>query len=109
MTPLSENKLSTTENVTTSDEVHKRTQSVTKRGEVVKGDNEVHNCTQKITTNKEVDKGTEKLENMIEVVVRICRKDSDKFEGQYKGSTRWFNIDHEFKRIKISTLEPGLY
>ena len=49
-----------------------------------------------ITTNEEVDKGTEKLEYMREAVVTIRRKDSDKFEGHSKGSTGWFNIDHEF-------------
>ena len=49
----------TTEKVTTSDEVKKRTE--------------------KITTNDEVDKGTEKLEDIKEAVVTIRRKDSDKF------------------------------
>ena len=32
---------------------------------------------------------------MKKAVFTIRRKDSDKFEGQYKGSTGWFNIDHE--------------
>ena len=60
-TPLSENKLLTTEKVTTSDEVHKRTQRITTSKEVVKVNDEVHKRTQKITTNEQVDKGTEKL------------------------------------------------
>ena len=41
-------------------------------------------------------------------VVTICRKDSDKFEGQSKGSTGWFNLDFEFLKY-ISTLKPDLY
>ena len=80
-TPLSEKKLLTTENVTTSyevhkftdkittsegvvkgtDEVHKHTENITTIAEFVKGTYEVHKCTQNITTNEEVDKGTEKL------------------------------------------------
>ena len=46
---------------------------------------------------------------MKEAVVTTCRKDSDKFEGQSKGSTVWFNINSEFKKRKCSTLEPDLY
>ena len=34
--------------------------------------------------NKYFDKGTEKLEDMKEAVVKIRRKDSDKFVGQSK-------------------------
>ena len=49
-----------------------------------------------MTTNEEFDKATEKLEDMKEVVVKFRRKDSDKFEGQSKRSTVWFNLDHEF-------------
>ena len=46
---------------------------------------------------------------MKETVVTIHRKDSNTFEGQSKGSTGWFYIDHEFLKIQISTLEPDLY
>ena len=56
-----------------------------------------------------VDKDGNVLDDNKEAVVTIRRKDSDKFEGQSKGSTGWFNIDHEFFLIKISTLEPDLY
>ena len=42
-------------------------------------------------------------------MVAIYRKDSDKFEGHSKGSTGWFNLDHEFLKRKISTLEPNFY
>ena len=94
--PLLEKKLSTTEKVTKSDEVHKRTENITTGEEVVKGNDEVQKGTEKITTNVEVDKGTEKLEYTKDAVVTIRRKDSDKFEGHSKGSTGWFNIDHEF-------------
>ena len=88
-TSLSENKLLKTEKVTTSDDVHKRTE--------------------KITTSEEVDKGYENFEDMKEAVVMIRRKDSDKFEGQSKGSTGCFNLDHDLKKIKFSTLEPEFY
>ena len=33
---------------------------------------------------------------MKEEVVTIRKKDLDKFGGQSKGSTGWFNPDHEF-------------
>ena len=47
--------------------------------------------------------------NMKEAVVTIRGKDSDKFEGQYKGSTWWFNPDCEFFLRKFSTIEPEFY
>ena len=65
--------------------------------------------TEKVTTSEEVDKGTKKLNDIKEAVVTIRGKDLDNFEGQYKGSTGWFNLDHEFKKMKISTLEPDFY
>ena len=94
-TPFSEKKLLTNEKVTTSDEVHKRNDNITTSEEVVKGTDEVHRRTENITTNEEVYKGTGKLEDTKEAVVKIHRKDSDKFEGRSKGSTGWFNLDHE--------------
>ena len=42
---------------------------------------------------------------MKEAVVTICEKDSDKFEGQSKGSTGWFNLDSEFIKRKKYTIE----
>ena len=36
------------------------------------------------------------LEYMKEALVTICRKDSDKFESQSKGSTEWFDLDSGF-------------
>ena len=59
-TSFQDNKLLTTEKVTTSYEVHKCTEKIKANGEVVKGTDEVHKCTEKITTNEEVGKGTEK-------------------------------------------------
>ena len=38
---------------------------------------------------------------MKEAVVTIYRKDSDKFEGQSKVSTGWFNLDIEFFKRKF--------
>ena len=93
-TPLSEMKLLTTENFTTSDEVRKRTEKFRASEEVVKYTDEAHKRTQNITTNEDDDKGTEKLGYMKWTVVTIRRKDSDKFEFQSKGSTGWINLDN---------------
>ena len=49
------------------------------------------------------------MEDIEEAVVAIHINDLDKFEGQSKWSTGWFNIDHEFKKGKFSTLEPEFY
>ena len=46
---------------------------------------------------------------MKEVVVTIHREDLDNFEGKYKGSTGWFNLDHKWLKRKHSTLEPDFY
>ena len=100
-TPFSEKKLLTTEKVKTRDEVHIRTNNTTTSEEVVKGTDEVHKITYNITKNEELDKDNEKLEDMKEEVVTIRRKDSDKFEGESKGSTGWFNLDREFFFKKI--------
>ena len=77
----------TTEKVTTSEEVHKRTENIKTSEEIVKGTDEDHKRTDNITTSEEFDKSTEKLEYMKEAMVTIRRKDSDNFEGQSKGST----------------------
>ena len=109
MTTLSEKKLLTTEKLTISDEVHKLTENITTGEDVVKGTDEVYKHTENITTNQDVEKVNEKLEDMKEVVVTIRGKYSDKFEGQYKGYTGWFNPDHDFLKRNISTLEPDFY
>ena len=96
VTPFSEMKLLTTENVTTIDEVHKLTDDFTTSEEVVKGTGEVHKSTENIIKYEEVEKNTEKLEDMKEAVVTICMKDSDKLEARSKGSTGLFNPNHEF-------------
>ena len=96
-TPFSEKKSLTTEIVTTSDEVHKRTEKFTTSEEVVNGTDDFHKRTENITTNEDFDNGTEKLEYMKEAAVTICRKDSYQFDGQSKGSTGWFNLDSDFK------------
>ena len=46
---------------------------------------------------------------MKEAVANISRDPLDSFEGPSKGYTGWFNIDHEFLKRKISTLELDLY
>ena len=55
---------------------------------------------------KDVDKGNGELEDMKEEVFKIRRKDLDKFEGQYKGSTVWFKLDSE---LKIYTINLEFY
>ena len=95
-TPFSEKNLFTTEKVTTSDDVPKRTENITTSEQVVKSHYEVHKRNDNITKNEKVDKSTEKLEDMKEAVVTIHMNDSDTFEGQYKGSTGWFNLDRDF-------------
>ena len=79
MTPFLEKKLLTTEKVTTSDKMHKRTETITTRKEGFKGTDEFHKRTENITTNEEAEKGTEGLEDMKEAVVTIRRKDSYQF------------------------------
>ena len=96
--PLLEMKVLTNEKVTTSDEVHKSTEKITASKEIEKCTDDFQKRTEKVTTSKEAGKGSEKLEDMKEVVVTIRRNDSDKFEGQSKGYTGWFNIDHELKK-----------
>ena len=111
-TPFTDNKLLTTEKVTTIEEVHKRTKHLDDKKEAVVmtplSDKKLL-TTEKVTTSEEVEKGTEKLEGMKEAVVMICRKDSDKFEGQSKGYMGWFNLDRDYFKRKFSTLEPDLY
>ena len=75
--------------------MHKHIENFTTIEEFVKGFDKFHKRTDNITTNEDVDKGTEKLEYMKEAVVKIHRKDSDKFEGKSKGYTGWFNINSE--------------
>ena len=58
-TPFSEKKVLTTEKVTKSDEVHKRTEKITTSEDIDKGTDEVHKHTKKITTSEEVEKGSE--------------------------------------------------
>ena len=62
---------------------------------------------EKVTTSEEVDKVTKILDDMKEAVVKIRRKDLDKFQS--KGSTGWFNIDHASLRKNVSALKPELY
>ena len=47
------------------------------------------------------------MKYMKEAVVTIRGKDSDKFEGQSRRYTGWFNLDHKYK--KYITLEPDFY
>ena len=65
--------------------------------------------TEKGTSSEEVDKVTKNLDDMKDAVVTIRGKYLDNLEGQYKGSTGWFNIDYEFLKRKLSTREPDFY
>ena len=42
-------------------------------------------------------------------MLMIRRKYLDKFQGKFTASTGWFNLDHEWLKIKFSTLEPKFY
>ena len=99
----------TTEIVTTSDDVHRCTDKFKTSYEVVKGTDKVQKCNENIRIKEDVQKGTEKLEDMKKAVVKIRRKDSDKFEGQSNGSSGWFNIDSELKKRYVSTIEADFY
>ena len=54
-----------------------------------------------VKKSEEVGKGTNILDDMKEAVVKIRRNNLDNFEGQSKGSTGWFNLDHEFLKRKF--------
>ena len=94
----------TTETFATSDKVNKITEKFTTSDEVVKGFDEFHKHTENITKHEDVDKCTEKLEYMKDAVVKIRRKDSDKFEGQSKGSTGRFILDSELIFLSYSKI-----
>ena len=57
----------------------------------------------KVTTSEQVDKGTTHLGGIKEAVVTILKEDLDNFQGQSKGSTDWFNLDHDFLRESFYT------
>ena len=61
---------------------------------------------EKVKTSEDVDKGTKNLDGIKQAVFTILGKDLDNFEGQSKGYTSWFNLNDEFFKRKISTLEP---
>ena len=72
ITPLSKEKILSTENVTTSEEVHKGTKNLDDKKESVVPtplSKEILSTTEKVTTSEEVDKGTEKLNDKKEAVV----------------------------------------
>ena len=50
----------------------------------------------KVTPIEEVEKVTKTLDDIKEPVVKIHKKDLDKFQGQSTRSTVWFNIHHEW-------------
>ena len=86
-----------TEKVKTSEWVHKLTENLDDKKKVTTPfSNKTLLTTDKVTTSEEVDKGTKKLDDMKGSVVAIYKKYSDNFEGQSKGSTGWFNLDHDF-------------
>ena len=64
---------------------------------------------EKVTPSEEFEKGTKNVDDMKEAVVTIRRKDMGNFEGNYMGSTGWFNLNHEFLKRKFSTLGPDFY
>ena len=107
-TSFSKKKVLTTEKVTTSDDVQKRTEKIKKVRRLLNVMMRFTNVLRRLKS-EEVNKGSEKLEDMKEAMVTIRTKDPYNFEGQSKGSTGWLNVDHEFIEIKLSALEPDLY
>ena len=75
--------------------MNKITEKIAITNAVFKGTEKVQKLTENITTNEKVAKGTDKLEYMKEAVVKIRRKDLDKFEGYSKESIGWFNLDND--------------
>ena len=58
----------------------------------------------KVKPSEEVEKGTKTLDDIKEPVVTCRRNNLDNFQGQYTGSTGWFNLDREWlKEEKIYT------
>ena len=51
---------------------------------------------EKVKPSEQVEKVTQTLDDTEEPVVTIHRKHLNNFQGQYKGSTGWFNIDREW-------------
>ena len=64
---------------------------------------------EKKSSTKDVDKGPDELVDMIKVLVIICRKGLDKFEGQCKGSIGWFKLDSGFLKTIFSTIHSEFY
>ena len=64
---------------------------------------------EKVTSSEEVEKGNNFFNDMEYPVVTICRKGLDNFQGYYIASTDWFNLNREWLKMNVSTLEPDLY
>ena len=64
---------------------------------------------EKVTPSEEVEKGTNILNNVEEPVLMTHEKYLDNFQGKYTASTGWFNLDNEWLKRKVSTLEPEFY
>ena len=64
---------------------------------------------EKVTPSEKIEKVTTFFNNMEEPVLMISKKGVDNYYGKSKASTGLFNLDHEWFKIKFSTLEPDIW
>ena len=64
---------------------------------------------EKVTTSEKAEKGTKTLDDIKDPVVKIHRENLDNFQGQSTGSTGWFNLNRDWLKEIVSTLEPEFY
>ena len=104
MMPLSKKQLSTTEKITTSEEVNNGTRNLDDTKEEVVTTQLLQ---KKILTNEGVPKReedgrcTKYLHDMKEAVVTTHGNYLYNFEGRSKVSTGWFNLDHDFFKERV--------
>ena len=79
--------------------------------DIVKGTNELAYMpfTEKKNSTKDVEKGNNELAFMKQAVVTIFRKGLYQFEGQSKGSKRWFKLDSGLLKTTFSTIHSELH
>ena len=64
---------------------------------------------EKVAPSEEFEKGTKMLDGIKYPEVTIRRNYLDNFQGQSTGSTCWFNLDREWLKENMYTLEPDFY
>ena len=64
---------------------------------------------EKVTPSEKVEKGTKMLDDIKDPVHTIFWQDLGHFQWKSTRSTRWFNIDSEWLKENVYTLEPDFY